>query len=119
MIGTLILNAFAAQRNLKVQSFDLAAAIEENKTVVLWHTTNCRAYIGYVMHKTDVTKSRLIFTDVAEHTPGILKLHDMYFVECDGCVQASTVVWPKDFRLFLGDRLVESFRLNFVFEQAS
>lgn len=119
MITRDILYLLALQRDLKVEVFDLKAALESDKPVIFWHTTNGRTYCGYQLHNTDVTGGNVCFTRIPDLNPHkkIPKgLSDFYFVEWDGLIAGCVELWLDDTVRWLGDMELQRYQINLSIE---
>jgi hypothetical protein len=107
---------------VSTQRFDLKTALDSDKPVIFWHTSNGIDYLGYELLTTDRFNSHVPFGHLhskIECYHGGYRVHGIcgsFFLEYGGVLVKATEIWPVDLIAYLGDGLVDRYRVGISME---
>lgn len=121
MLADHILTQLAVARKLKIEAFDLTEAMQSKHPVYFWHSFNGLNYSAYELLSSNSFNSNIAI-GLAEHEDRIKKggyflglVNRFYFVEHNGLITNSSVIWPDNLVLWLGDAYTWGYRLQLQF----
>ncbi|MNC33407.1 hypothetical protein D3C87_1128550 [compost metagenome] len=107
---------------MNTPQFELRAALDSDKPVIFWHTSNGIDYLGYELLPTDGFGSHVPFGhlhDKIERYVASGKVHGIcnsFFLEYDGVLVKATDIWPVELVAYLGDGMVDRYRVGVSME---